>query len=526
MKKLTVMLIVFVFAFCFVSTEKAYAKGSGKTDDNASRVDRDGSEVPVDYAYFEDLGIYHVIDAARVEALRIGGHWVNCGNGLWKYLFDDETYATNQWVEISGYWYYFDSNGYMLTGWLEQNGCVYYLNEGTSGQGQMVIGWKQITVNSSTNWYYFNEHGIMATGWKYISYNGVSNWYFFGGNGIMRTGWLNNNGHRYYLKSNGVMVTGWYQVNEYWYFFRPSDGAMVTGWKQIQNKWYFFRPNGAMMTGWKTVSGYSYYFSEADSNLGQLQETTRRAIVVANIRTPNSMELDAWEHSLNNMSFADGSTFGDRIETASAPTYNEFCSMLDDVRSTSKDGDILYLCLSCHGSTNGALRFCSDVNFTGQMLKDKLKLIKGKIVLFINACYAGNIINRGESGPEDVFLEAFIDKTRSGELVDDKYIVLCSSQLSEQSFGYNYWYDNAVDIIQFATRCWTLGGGWDIHNDMSEQMHADANNNSIVTLTELSDYSENHLTDGVPSYVNLENVVQHVVVASSDSNFTIFARMN
>jgi len=185
--------------------------------------------------------------------------------------------------------------------------------------------------------------------------------------------------------------------------------------------------------------------------------------------------------------------------------------------------DITYLCLTCHGDENGTLQFRYDPNdddiydsVTGQMLRNKLDQLGGKVVVFLNTCYAGTIIDRGENEyPETAFITDFLGQSRSGELANDKYLVLCSSSDTERSYGY-YQNGNPYVTIGLANKYWMLGGGWDVDtNYPTEQMNADTNpQNSIVTLNELYSYSSNSIT------------VQHVTVYPINCDFTVFAKLD
>ncbi|MBR0145769.1 MAG: hypothetical protein IJM25_03800, partial [Eubacterium sp.] len=91
---------------------------------------------------------------------------------------------------------------------------------------------------------------------------------------------------------------------------------------------------------------------------------------------------------------------------------------------------------------------------------------------------------------------------------------LCSSSRTELSQGYHP-NGNPYVTIGWANKYWMLGGGWNIDtNYPTEQMGADSDHNSIVTLNELYTYSSNPCPD------------QHVVVYPSDCSFTIFAKLD
>ena len=63
------------------------------------------------------------------------GSWLQTTDG-WKYLNDNGTPISSQWIEDQGKWYYLDVHGMMQTGWLEQDGFWYYLKP----DGSMVSG--------------------------------------------------------------------------------------------------------------------------------------------------------------------------------------------------------------------------------------------------------------------------------------------------------------------------------------------------------------------------------------------------
>ncbi|MBR0146886.1 MAG: N-acetylmuramoyl-L-alanine amidase family protein, partial [Eubacterium sp.] len=377
-KKFLVGLILFALICRCLTSLSSYAMESddGYSDDS-SEVASDVNTEFVSDEIVEGPGYYYE-DDSRIDEFR-GTGWQQDGNG-WRYYISENVYATG-WKKIGNYWYYFNpSTGYMRTGWLSYNGSWYYFEPNVNSQnyGRMVVGWKKITVSGSQNWYYFNTNGVMLTGWQYLSDNGVDNWYFF-----------------------------------------TSDGKMKTGWLSYNNHWYFFRSNGVMVTGWQNIAGYSHYFK---SN-GQYSETTRRAIIISCAYFPSDIELMGWENCLDDMSFYEGGQF-DQIETRSYTSYDDFCDLIDEIKVDTKAGDITYLCLTCHGNTDGTLEFRYDPNnysnydlVTGLMLKNKLNQLEGKVVLFLNTCYSGTIINRGETeSPETAFITEFLGQNRSGEL--------------------------------------------------------------------------------------------------------------
>lgn len=109
------------------------------------------------------------------------GQWFSNDYGSY-FLYEDQTYPSNDWIQFGGDWYYFQSDGYLVTGWLNLGNSWYYLSE-TESYGKMLTGWYQDS--STQKWYYLNRD-----------------------TGEMRTGWLmdETNGNRYYLSEDGSLL--------------------------------------------------------------------------------------------------------------------------------------------------------------------------------------------------------------------------------------------------------------------------------------------------------------------------------
>lgn len=80
----------------------------------------------------------------------LAGTMEQSGDAL-RYLKDDGTYATEEWVTVGESNYYFDENGNSVAGWKRINKKWYYLEPAT---GIMKTGWHQ---NADGNWYYLSD---------------------------------------------------------------------------------------------------------------------------------------------------------------------------------------------------------------------------------------------------------------------------------------------------------------------------------------------------------------------------------
>lgn len=155
--------------------------------------------------------------------------------------------------------------------------------------------------------------------------------------------------------------------------------------------------------------------------------------------------------------------------------------------ANSKESDISYIYLSCHGGVGGYLGCATDGGYFMEELKGILDEIPGTFVIMVDACYSGTL---AESG---IF-------NTSGLLGSSKYkiITACSSQQTSGAFD-----------ISIATDYWAYGCGYSyykagyfpgdvdtletranyIYNRCLYKLPADANNDGYVTLNELRNYS-------------------------------------
>lgn len=231
-------------------------------------------------------------------------------NGIWYYVKEDGTGASDEIVEIGGKKYSFDWEGKMRTGKIEywEDGKYKYIFTDSSG-AIVTNNW----VQDHLEWYYTDENGyILKNQWIndtfYVKESGAmaigatqidGKTYIFDENGYlagilenMRGGWQLEDGDWYYIE-DGEVVKGWKVISETKYYF-DEDGKMVTdglvpaehladrysyvdqnghvksGWAQGWNDWdwlYFERDEETgdivdFENGWKQINGTYYYFDE------------------------------------------------------------------------------------------------------------------------------------------------------------------------------------------------------------------------------------------------------------------------
>ena len=444
------------------------------------------------------------------------GTWIKSGNGKWWYKYYDGSFPVG-WASISGKWYYFDSEGWMLTGWQRINNTWYYLKS----SGDMAIGWQYI----DGYWYYLKSSGDMVTGWQHID----GKWYYLKPSGDMATGWQEINGKVYYLKPSGDRATGWEKIDGKWYYFN-TNGNKESGWIKPDNNWYYLdssgimqtgfitlygttyylHPSGAMATGWQEIQGETYYFN----NSGAQQNIDRRAIVLGETSTKAVPmgDVNAMGNTFNNTRL-NGKAFSS-VSVYPNHTKQEILSKFRYMFSNSKDSDINYIYMTCHGDQYGNIFIGSDdTYFSGRELKNILSQYRGKFVVMIDCCYSGTILSKSSAtNPAKLFVDNFTNSgnySKSGELRSDKFLVLCASSQTESSFS--------TERISYATKYWAKGAGWDgVYNSIT-YLQADYDSNKKVTLSELYNYSKERVNYDL-------NKRQTVVVYPENSNFNIFGR--
>lgn len=370
-------------------------------------------------------------------------------------------------------------------------------------------------IKSGSRWWYKHSDGSYTTnGWGKIG----GTWYYFDSEGWMKTGWIKEYGNWYYLDDSGAMKTGWCRVSGIWYYLNTS-GVMQTGLQTIGGNEYYLNTSGAMQTGWQNIGDDTYFFASS----GARQTINRRALVLGetSTRAVPIEDVNAMEKVFSNQNFSEVVRFPDK-------TKAEIIAKMEELFKSSSESDVNYLYLTCHGGTDGRIYLGSDgQTFSGWELASLLKQYKGKFVVMLDCCYSGKIINVGkpdkkvaskseEKFDEQAFLAGFSTgdlASKNGEMLDSKFLVLCTSCMDEESYS-------AVGVGSLATRYWAMGTGWDsLQNRMISPM-ADTNTNGKITLEELYQYSYPLVLEDASS----SNKEQHVSVYPENSQFVLFQK--
>lgn len=328
-------------------------------------------------------------------------------------------------------------------------------------------------IKSGSRWWYKHSDGSYTTnGWEKI--NGT--WYYFDSEGWMKTGWIKEYGKWYYLDDSGAMKTGWCLVSGSWYYLN-SSGVMQTRLQTINGKQYYLAAGGAMQTGWHNIGDDTYFFA----NSGENQNINRRALVLGetSTRAVPIADVNAMEKVFSNQNFSEVVRFPDR-------TKSEIIAKMQELFESSSEGDVNYLYFTCHGGRDGRIYIGSDgLAFSGWELASVLKQYKGKFVVMLDCCHAGTIISKDNTGEgneeaytEYFYLDEFVSgfsnmdgNEKSGEMIDSKFLVLCSSRGAEYSSG---------GSLSLATKYWSLGSGWNPLQNSNQHIEVYPDNSQFV----------------------------------------------
>ena len=344
-------------------------------------------------------------------------------------------------------------------------------------------------IKSGSRWWYKHSDGSYTTnGWEKIG----STWYYFDSEGWMKTGWIKEYGNWYYL---------------------DDSGAMKTGLQTIEGKQYYLSASGAMQTGWHNIGDDTYFFA----NSGEKQNINRRALVLGetSTRAVPIADVNAMEKVFSNQNFSNVVRFPDK-------TKAEILAKMQELFESSSESDVNYLYFTCHGGKDGRIYIGSDnTAFSGWELASILKQYKGKFVVMLDCCHAGTIISKDSSSKSneesitekfdmDEFVLGFTNTNgneKAGEMIDSKFLVLCSSRSSEYSSG---------GSLSLATKYWSLGSGWNPIQQSQGSLIADQNYNNRITLNELYTYSREQVLK--------QNDEQHIEVYPENSEFVLFKK--
>lgn len=194
-------------------------------------------------------------------------------------------------------------------------------------------------------------------------------------------------------------------------------------------------------------------------------------------------------------------------------TADEILGAITDTFSSAAEEDVSLFYYSGHGvssddsSQQGALLGAdNEGNITATQLRNALDQIAGRKIVIIDACYSGSVLSENRAlfsnsakssitetdQPAESFVDSFISafsRKKRSNLASDGYYVLTAAAADEES------YENQVGdrIMGLFTYNLVLGCGYDAYNECSATLLADGNDNGVLTLQEIFQYTRKSL---------------------------------
>lgn len=411
----------------------------------------------------------------------------------------------NGWVISGGRRYYY-VNGTKLTGWQVINSYVYYFN--SAGQA--------LTYRHNINgyWYYFNQYGQRQHGWQII--NGYR-YYYDTRYGRLQYGWLVSNGCRYYLNSSGRALTGWQKIGGYRYYFN-STGRALTGWQTIGGYKCYFNSIGQAQTGTKVINGIRYTFNSYGRVISETDLVIYRGVAIGETNYGSyANSLSACRYDANAMARTMKKTGYTTVKTGIDYSKSQIYSLIQSTFTAANYNDVSFFYYSGHGANDGSLYTVNGEFITPATLAGWLKQIPGTVIVMLDSCYSGTVINKDSSGSVSIrsakefnsnVISAFANNntiSKSGEMCTSKFQVLTACKMTQLSSCYSTYSVFTEKLIS--------GAGYDFASgNKLSSAPADYDSNKILSLYECWRYT----------YFNIYG--QDAQCYPSNSSFKVFQR--
>ena len=306
----------------------------------------------------------------------------------------------------------------------------------------------------------------------------------------------------------------------------------------IKNTWtYLADKSGGNWQTWGAKTGAYWTHFElytADGRLANTKtysfgvtEPVRRTLLIGN-STGGSDDSDTrFSNDVGVMynTLTWGSFYGEKnnVSYIRNSTKAQINNKIKNTFASTKDGDISYIFITCHGGVDGTLGIDNqNIGYSPRELRNVIDSnVKGTVILMVTSCFSGNLVqNDLVANSTEVDMPAVNDKiisafqnidSNSGEFRTPKYHVMTAANKSEYSWGYS-------NYMNISTMVWTMGLGWDYNNNMPySTLIADANKNGKVSMNELYDYSYSKV-------LNDYSKGSHVTMYSNNGNLVIQGR--
>ncbi len=220
------------------------------------------------------------------------------------------------------------------------------------------------------------------------------------------------------------------------------------------------------------------------------QTGTFRALLISNAHYDDGRVRLGGLNSAQGMYDCLSRCFGSRGSFISSLAADmEKDALLENIRYTfseAQDEDVSLLYINAHGGIQNG--FCwietrEGDYITPEELEALLRPVPGKIILLVDACNSGGFI-----GSQSKYADLFSAFFTQNAFASDKYLVITSCCRDEESFRVSS--DKAVEksVATVFTRSFCEGLGWDLINDHSTPLKADANRDRQVDAVEIISY--------------------------------------
>lgn len=262
--------------------------------------------------------------------------------------------------------------------------------------------------------------------------------------------------------------------------------------------------------------------------------TKYRALLIGNSEYVKEKDLPSCANDLVAMRLAlqSGSIIYDRLETLSNLRADQIASAVNDIaRWGADDDDVTVFYYTGHGLSSGLAGVDSGVSATGvytfSQLQSLLSNVPGKIIVLLDSCESGGLINKSASAGDfaDNAIAAFSGAS-SGVAAKaitsgTKFHVIASSSKSEESWAINVG-PNAYGV---ATSALCEAMGWAHNGDvagghMLPSLEGDANRDGTVTIAEAYVYAR----AAVKSMLSGHGITQNMKVYPEGSALPLVSR--
>ena len=200
-----------------------------------------------------------------------------------------------------------------------------------------------------------------------------------------------------------------------------------------------------------------------------------------------------------------------RITNSSASTLSKLKSKINSTFASADDDDVSYFTFSGHGAYSGGNAYIiltGGEAVSASDLAGAFSNVKGTVVLMIDSCFSGGLIDKSADAEEaeekfsESFCSAFEGVTERGTALNtSRFKVICASSSEEVS-----WQASSGGYFSIAL---TTGCGYSYSTSSYNEVPADTNRDSQVSLTEIREFIE------------MSNISSHVRTFPESDAFSI-----